>query len=75
MNQARVERIPAFHAGSINNELPFQTFERITGRDWPGGKTSEILTLLYQLGIKEKPGSMPANLKLQAYLLKLSGRG
>ena len=52
------------------SELPFQTFQRITGRDWPGGTASEILTLLWSLDIRDRPGSAAANLKLQSWLLQ-----
>jgi hypothetical protein len=50
-------------------ELPFETYERMTGRKWPGGKSLEILQCLAYLRIRDKPGSAAANLKLQEHLL------
>lgn len=47
------------------DELPCQTWERITGQFWPGGTSSCIRALLRIFGIDRKPGSAEANLALQ----------
>ena len=47
------------------DEVPFQTFERIFGIKWPGGRSKCIRFLLYMLNDISDPGSADANLKLQ----------
>lgn len=53
-------------------ELPFETYERLMGKDWPGGSASPVLVLLWEFGIEYKPGSAEANLALQRELRKLA---
>lgn len=50
------------------NELPFQTYQRIFGRDWPGGRSDEIVSLLRKYNITDEPGSALANLELQRFI-------
>jgi hypothetical protein len=50
-------------------ELPFQTYERVLGRPWPGGRSAEVRELLRQYGIAYQPGSDVANLTLQECLV------
>jgi hypothetical protein len=50
-------------------ELPFQTYERITGERWPGGKSPLVRRLLTSFGIGWAPGSAEANVVLQYCLL------
>ncbi|MCX7589383.1 MAG: hypothetical protein N2Z85_00365 [Patescibacteria group bacterium] len=52
------------------NELPYQTYQRLTGKSWPGGTSQEIVNLLKKYGITAQPGSAEANLALQSALLK-----
>jgi hypothetical protein len=52
-------------------ELPFETYERVTGQKWPGGKTKLIRLLLRLLYIDDEPGTAAANLELQAKLKRL----
>lgn len=47
------------------NELPFQTFERIFHRRWPGGRSEIVVALLHFYEIPFPPGSAAANLELQ----------
>lgn len=54
------------------NELPYQTYERITGKKWTGGGSKEVIDLLNQFGITAQPGSAEANLQLQKKLLNQS---
>lgn len=49
-------------------ELPFQTYERVFRRPWPGGRSNEVIGLLRQHGIEHPPGSAKANLALQGRL-------
>jgi hypothetical protein len=46
-------------------ELPFETYERVTGQKWPGGKSSLIRLMLRLAGIYAAPGTAEANLQLQ----------
>jgi hypothetical protein len=50
-------------------ELPFQTYERVTGQRWPGGKSKIVRLFLSLLSIREAPGSAKANLELQSQFL------
>jgi hypothetical protein len=52
----------------IPTELPYQTYERVTGKKWTGGGSPDVLGMLKQAGITERPGSSAANLALQGYL-------
>lgn len=54
-----------------NTEVPFQTYERLTQRPWPGGRSGEIIALLYLFGIEAAPGTAEANLALQDQLLRI----
>jgi hypothetical protein len=49
-------------------ELPFQTYERLMGQPWPGGRAAAVVQLLKFFRIDSEPGSAEANLKLQACL-------
>lgn len=51
-------------------ELPYQTYERLTGKKWSGGTSQEIVKLLNLYGITATPGSAEANLELQRRLLQ-----
>ena len=50
-------------------EQPFETYQRITGFEWPGGTSREIVSLLNIFRITHQPGSAAANLELQDLLL------
>lgn len=51
-------------------DLPYQTYEKITGKKWTNGKTDpNILSSYQKYGIKDAPGSAEANLALQKALL------
>ncbi len=50
-------------------ETPAQTYQRIFGKPWPGGTSTEIKNMLKALGITAAPGSASANLALQSKLL------
>ncbi|KKN06630.1 hypothetical protein LCGC14_1075290 [marine sediment metagenome] len=50
-------------------ELPFQTYARIFGRNWPGGTSAEIRGYLRTLGITAPPGSAAANVAFQKALI------
>lgn len=52
----------------MKDELPFQTYERVFGRKWPGGLSAGIRELLRQYDIQYPPGSAEANLALQRRL-------
>ncbi len=51
-------------------ELPFETYQRLTGNRWTGGGSNAVRGLLSELGIQEKAGSSAANLALQKALLQ-----
>lgn len=50
-------------------ELPYQTYERLTGQRWTGGLSQPVLKLLQDFGIQEEPGTAAANMALQRALL------
>lgn len=50
-------------------DLPYQTYEKVTGKKWTGGKSSEVTSMYQKYGIKDAPGSAEANLALQKALL------
>jgi hypothetical protein len=50
-------------------ELPFETYERISGHKWPGGRSASIVSLLKKFNVQWKPGSAEANLCLQGILI------
>ena len=52
-----------------SKELPYQTFQRLTGERWSGGCSNAITRMLDQFGINARPGSAEANLALQKALL------
>ncbi len=52
------------------HELPYQTYERMSGRRWTGGASDPIRSFLSKAGITDTPGSATANLKLQKYMLQ-----
>jgi len=49
-------------------ELPFQTYQRVTGKKWTGGASPEVVSKLKEFGITSAPGSAEANLALQKQL-------
>jgi hypothetical protein len=49
-------------------ELPYQTYERLTGKKWTSGKSADVKALLSQFGIKAAAGSEQANNELQRAL-------
>jgi hypothetical protein len=50
-------------------ELPFETWERMTGMAWPNGDSKEIVAWLQFFNIPEVPGTAKANLRLQDCML------
>lgn len=52
----------------FRGELPFETFQRLTGQQWTGGRSSLITDMLNRLGITARPGTAAANLALQKAL-------
>ena len=69
----RLESPAASPQSSSKRELPFETFQRLTGMDWGVGKKSgEIERMMELLGIVGKPGSAEANLALQKALMENS---
>jgi hypothetical protein len=52
-----------------HKELPFETFQRLTGMKWHGGASPEVLDLMSRFGIEGEAGSASANLALQKALL------
>ena len=55
--------------GDTMKEKPFESYEKVTGQKWPGGRSIVIIRLLKMFGIKDEPGSAKANLKLQKRLV------
>jgi len=53
------------------DEMPFETFERVAGEPWPGGRSEKVLLLLRIFRIEDAPGTAAANRRLQSYLLSL----
>jgi len=49
-------------------ELPYQTFERVTGKKWTGGNSADVQSAYQQYGITAPAGSAEANLALQKAL-------
>lgn len=62
---------PSAHPLTIGKprELPFETFQRLTGMKWHGGASPEVMDLMNRFGIEGKAGSAEANLALQKALL------
>jgi hypothetical protein len=52
------------------DELPYQTWERVTNTTWPGGKSPLIRMLLLALHIHFPSGTASANVRLQEHLIK-----
>lgn len=50
-------------------ELPYQTYERVTGKKWLGGNNPQVISELQRFGIAAPPGTSQANLALQTALL------
>lgn len=46
------------------SELPYETYQRLTGKKWTSGKSADIRALLAQFEIKAPAGSEQANLEL-----------
>lgn len=58
----------------ISSELPHETWERIIGMPWPGGKSKLIRLFLIIIGPNTpafRPGSEQANLRIQQVLLQI----
>jgi hypothetical protein len=55
------------------SETPAQTYTRVTGKPWPGGRTEAIQNILKMLGIRDAPGTAEANLRLQKHLIDTYG--
>lgn len=53
----------------MNNELPYQTFERVTGKKWTGGNSPDVQSAYKQYGITAPAGSSAGNLALQKALM------
>lgn len=53
----------------MNNELPYQTFERVTGKKWTGGNSPDVQSAYKQYGITAPAGSAEGNLALQKALM------
>ena len=49
-------------------ELPYQTYERITGKKWTGGNSPDVQSAYSKYGITAPAGSADANLALQKAL-------
>lgn len=56
--------------GGGGGELPYQTYERLTGQKWTGGRSKSIQDILSRLGITAMPGSPEANMALQKALMR-----
>lgn len=50
-------------------DLPYQTYEKVTGKKWTGGNSPEVIAMYQKYGIKDAPASANANLALQKALL------
>ena len=61
--------------GGEMSELPFQTFQRLTGQKWTGGSSAPILAMLRELGITGPAGSAETNTALQEALLRKAMQG
>ena len=55
---------------SPTTELPYQTYQRLTGNQWTGGGSETILGLMRRLGVEGKPGAASTNLALQRAMLR-----
>lgn len=51
------------------SELPYQTYERVTGDKWTGGGSDKVREMLQQLGITGDAGAADTNTALQKALL------
>ena len=69
LDRARVST-PAERSGS--SELPFETYQRLTGQKWTGGSSDPVRALLQELGVSAQPGSSEANMGLQRALMARS---
>lgn len=56
-------------AGTSNKELPFETFQRLTGQQWTGGRSDTIRQMLQELGIGGEAGTAQTNIALQKALI------
>lgn len=52
------------------SELPYETYERLTGKKWTGGLSASVKSLYKQFGITAPAGSEQANNELQRALKK-----
>lgn len=52
----------------MNNEQPYQTYERVTGKKWTGGASADVQSAYKQYGITAPAGSSDANVALQKAL-------
>ncbi len=55
----------------MTNELPYQTYERVTGKKWTGGNSADVQNAYKQYGITAPAGSAEGNLALQKALQNL----
>jgi hypothetical protein len=55
-------------ADKTRSELPYETYERLTGKKWTGGASASVKSLLDRYGIKAPAGSEQANNELQRAL-------
>lgn len=63
------QQVPVPMGDSTGQELPWQTYERLTGQRWMGGNSADVLKLLNDFGINADPGSAEANIALQRALM------
>jgi hypothetical protein len=73
MKSAKPAHAPRPAPSAGGKELPFQTFQRLTGQQWSGGKSQAIQDMMNQLGVTGRAGSAEANLALQRALLQNAG--
>jgi hypothetical protein len=59
---------------SKRDELPYETYERVVGKSWPGGTSAEVIDLLNHYGIPNIPGGWEANTRLQECLIRETTR-
>ena len=63
---------PAESTSASGSELPFETYQRLTGQKWTGGSSDPVRALLQELGVSAQPGSSEANMGLQKALMARS---
>ena len=70
------EQVSAPEKGT-GHELPYQTYERLTGQHWTGGNSEQIQDMLSRLGVEGPGGAASTNLALQKALIAnaMNGQG